>query len=145
MRLIGRIVCKTIGAAGMIVAGYDAGKISKQYAEIGSEHAQEHYMEKVYYGSRTLDKVSYTDNALREKTFELRSKSPFPGIFGKIKGGFQGLMYGLSNSLPLVLCSSFAILGRNFLSLAGAIGIGAIALYKVLREGFGIGKNNPMH
>ena len=145
MRLIGKIACKTIGAAGMIVAGYDAGKISKQYAEIGSEHAQEHYMEKVYYNSRTLDKVSYADNALREKTFELRSKSPFPGIFGKAKGGFQGFTYGLANSLPLVICSSLAILGKNFLAKAGAIGIGAIAIYKVLREGFGLGKNNPMH
>ena len=145
MNLAGKIVCKSLGVAGLVAAGYDAGKISKQFAEIGSDHAQEHYMEKVYYSSRTLDKVSYTDNALREKTFELRSKSPFPGIFGKIKGGFQGFMYGLANALPLVICSSLAILGKNFLSKAGAIGIGAVAIYKVLREGFGLGKNNPMH
>jgi len=145
MRLAGKIICKTIGTAGIIVACRDASKVSKQFAEIGSDHAQEHYMEKVYYNSRTLDKVSYMDNALREKTFELRSKSPLPGIRGKIEGGFKGFMYGLANSLPLIACSSLAILGKNILAKAGVIGIGAIAVYKVLREGFGLGKNNPMH
>jgi hypothetical protein len=145
MNLAGKIICKSIGVAGMIVPLRDAVKISRQYAEIGSEHAQEHHMEKAYYSSRTLDKVSYNDDLIREKTFELRSKSPIPSIFGKIGGGFKGFMYGLANSLPLVICSAFAILGKNFLSLAGAIGIGAIAVYKVLREGFGLGKNNPMN
>ena len=145
MRIAGKILCKTIGAAGMVTACYDACKIAKQYSEIGSDHAQEHYMEKTYYSSRTLDKVSYTDNALREKTFELRTKNPVPGIWGKIKGGYQGLMYGLANSLPLVAFSSMAIAGRNFFAKLGAIGVGGFALYKVLREGFGLGKNNPMH
>ena len=144
MRLIGKIACKALGVAGMTVACYDAVKISKQFAEIGSEHSQEHYMEDAYYSSRTLDKVSYTTNALREKTFELRTKNPLPGIFGKIKGGFQGFMYGLANSLPLIACSALALLGRNFFAKAGALGIGGVAIYKVLREGFGIGKNNPM-
>lgn len=144
MRLVTKIVCRTLGVAGIGVACYDAAKISKQFSEIGSEHTQEHYLEKAYYNSRTLDKVSYSSNALREKTFEVRSKNPLPGIYGKVEGGFKGLMYGLSNALPLVICSSFAILGKNFLAKAGAIGIGAITAYKIIREGYGVGKNNPM-
>ncbi len=145
MRLIGKIACRTLGVAGMVVACYDAAKISKKYAEVGSEHSQENYLQRAYYDSRTLDKVSYTSNALREKTFELRSKNPIPSIYGKTKGGFQGFMYGLANSLPLIICSSFAILGKNILAKLGVIGIGAIAIYKLVRDGFGLGKNNPMH
>jgi len=144
MKLIGKIACKTLGVAGMAAACYDAAKISKQYSVVGSDQAQENYLQKVYYNSRTLEDVSYTSNALRAKTFELRSKSPIPSIYGKAKGGFQGLMYGLANSLPLVLCSSFAILGKNFLAKLGAFGIGGIAIYKLMRDGFGVGKNNPM-
>jgi hypothetical protein len=128
----------------MAVACYDAAKISKQFSEIGSDHAQENYLQKAYYNSRTLDNVSYTSDALRSKTFELRSKNPIPSIYGKAKGGFQGFMYGLANSLPLIICSSFAILGKNILAKLGALGIGAIALYKLIRDGFGVGKNNPM-
>jgi len=144
MKMAGKIVCKTLGTAGIAVACYDAAKISKQYSVIGSDRAQENYLQNVYYNSRTLDNVSYTSNALREKTFELRSKNPIPSIYGKANGRFQGFMYGLANSLPLIICSSFAILGKNLLAKLGALGIGGIAIYKLARDGFGVGKNNPM-
>ncbi len=145
MNGLARIACRTIGVAGIAATCYDAVKISKYFAEVGSEHAQEHYLEKAYFNARTLDKVSYTSNVLQEKTFELRSKNPLPALWGKIEGGFKGLMYGLGNELPLVVCSSLALLGKNILAKAGAIGIGAIAICKVLRDGYGIGKNNPMN
>lgn len=140
-----KIACRVLGTAGMAAVCYDAAKISKQFSHIGSEHAQEHYLEHAYFNARTLDKVSYNSNVLQEKTFELRTKNPFPAIWGKIEGGVKGFMYGLANELPLVVCSSLAILGKNFLAKAGAIGIGAIALYKVLRDGYGTGKNHPMN
>ena len=145
MKGITKIACRTLGAAGIAVACYDAAKISKQFSEIGSEHAQEHFLEDAYFSSRTTDKVSYVSNAMREKTFELRSKNPFPSIFGKFKGATQGFLYGLGNSLPIIACSALAILGKNILAKAGAIGICAISAYKILRDGFGLGKNNPMH
>ena len=144
MNIASRIVCRTVGLAGMGVALYDSAKISKQFAEIGSEHQQEHYLERAYFNSRTADKVSYTSNALREKTFELRSKNPLPGIYGKIKGGFQGMMYGLGNYLPVVICSTLALACKNWAAKAGALGVGIAALYKVAREGYGLGKSNPM-
>ena len=145
MNIAGKIACRTVGIAGMAVSCYDAAKISKQFSEIGSEHAQEHHLEKAYFNSRTTDKVSYTTNALREKTFELRSKNPLPSFFGKIKGWTQGFLYGMANSLPIVACSAFAILGKNFFAKAGALGLGAIAIFKILHDGYGIGKNSPMN
>lgn len=144
MNIASKIVCRTLGAAGIGIACWDATKVSRQFSAIGSEHAQEHYLEDVYFNTRTIDKVSYSSNALREKAFELRSKSALPSTFGKIKGGFQGFMYGLANYLPVIACSSLALLGKNFFAKAGAIGLGAIAFFKLLHEGFGVGKNNPM-
>ena len=145
MNLAATIACKTIGTAGICAAVYDSAKVAKHFSEIGSEHAQEHYLEKAYFNSRTTDTVSYSSNAVREKTFELRSKNPLPGFFGKIKGGFEGFMYGLGNYLPVITCSALALVCKNFFAKAGAIGVGAAFLYKVIREGFGAGKQNPMH
>ena len=145
MNRITKIACRTLGIGGIALSCYDAYKVSKFYAETGAEHAQEHHMEKAYFSSRTTDKMSYTSNAVREKAFEVRSKNPLPSMFGKIKGGFQGFAYGIANSLPMILCSTMALLGKNIVAKAGAIGIGVVALWKVLRDGFGVGKSNPMH
>lgn len=145
MNGLAKIACRTVGAVGLAATCYDAAKISKYFAEVGGEHAQEHYLEKAYFSSRTLDKVSYNTNVLREKTFEMRSRNPLPALWGKIKGGFKGLMYGLGNELPMVICSALALLGKNIVAKAGVIGIGAIVAGKILCEGFGIGKSNPMH
>lgn len=144
MNIVPRIICRAIGAAGLGVAVYDSAKTAKYFSEVGSEHAQEHYLEHAYFNSRTTDKFSYTSNALREKTFELRSKNPIPAIYGKIKGGFQGLMYGLGNYLPVVVCSTLALVCKNWAAKAGAIGLGIAAIYRVARDGYGFGKNNPM-
>ena len=145
MKMVTKIACRTLGAAGIGLACVDSHKVAKQFAGIGSDHAQERYLEKAYFSSRTVDKVSPASNALREKTFELRSKNPIPSVYGKFKGRMQGFMYGMSNWLPVVICSSLAILGKNILAKAGAAGLGVIAVYKVLRNGFGLGKNNPMN
>ena len=48
MNLVARVACRTIGAAGIGVALYDSAKIAKYFSETGSEHAQEHYLEKAY-------------------------------------------------------------------------------------------------
>ena len=127
------------------MACIDSHKVANQYAEIGSDHAQEKYLEKAYYNSRTIDKVSPSSSIISEKVFEKRTKNPLPSIFGKINGRMQGFMYGMSNWLPVIACSALAILGKNFVAKAGAIGIGALATFKILREGFGLGKNNPMN
>lgn len=145
MKPITRIACRTIGAAGIVLACCDSHKVAKQFSAIGADHAQEHYLEKAYFSSRTTDTVSPSSNALREKTFELRSKNPLPSIGGKMKGRRQGFLYGMSNWLPVIACSSLALLGKNILAKAGAIGIGILTAYKVMREGFGLGKNNPMN
>ena len=145
MKLATKIACRSLGTAGMLLACVDSMKVAKQFSEIGSDHRQEHYLEKVYYKTRTLDKVNYADNALREKAFDIRSKNPIPSIWGKFEGGFKGFMYGMANYLPIVASSALAILGKNIVAKAGAIGLGCIAVYKVLRNCCGVGKNNPMN
>ena len=65
-------------------------------------------------------------------------------MWGKIKGKTKGFFQGLSNNLPLIICGSFALLGKNFWAKFGALGSAACFTYTILRQGFGLGKNHPM-
>lgn len=145
MRTLSKIACRTTGTIGMGVALYEAYRVGKQFAKNGAQNSQAKYLEKAYYNSRTIDKVSYTSNSIRQKTFDLRTKNPLPAIWGKIKGGFEGATYGLGENLFTVACSSCAILSKGFLAKIGAIGLGLKLCYEIARSGFGLGKEHPMN
>ena len=101
-------------------------------------------MEKAYFDSRTIDSISYSKNAIREKTFDLRTKNPIPALWGKFKGGFNGFMYGLGDNLFTIICSALALTCKNALAKIGAIGVAVGLCYNIAREGFGLGKQHPM-
>ena len=92
--------------------------------------------------------ISYAGKSRKSENaryiYAMAEDHALPSFLGKIKGGFQGFMYGMSNYLPVIACSALAILGKNIVAKAGVVGLGCIAVYKVLRNGLGVGKNNPM-
>ena len=141
---VGKIICKTIGVAGMGLALFDATQASKSVSRRTSMSRQADYLEKSYYNARTIDNISTTSNNVRAKTFDLETWNPLPAFFGKIGGGIKGFMYSLAVNMPLVLASSFAIASKGFMSKVGAISVGLGAVYKIAREGFGLGKEHPM-
>ena len=144
MRLVGRLACRATGIVGMGVALSDSVKIAKKYSEVGAEHAQENYLERGYYNSRTTDKVSYSSKAIGEKVFEVKTKNPIPSFFGRIKGWFAGLTYGLGNYLPAIAFSTLALVSKKWPAKLGAAGVAAGIIFKIARDGFGVGKSNPM-
>jgi len=144
MNLVSKIACRTIGTAGMGIALYEASRTSSYFAKTGKNAAQANYLYNAYYNARTLDDVSYTSNNIQEKTFDVRTRLHLPAIIGQIKGGIGGFLYGLGNSLPIIGCSALALVCKNWLAKAGAIGIALGFCYKIARNGFGLGKQNPM-
>ena len=145
MSLAAKIVCKSAGTIGMGVALYEASRVSSYFAKTESEDIQSKYLENAMYNARTIDKISYTSNNIREKTFDLRTRNPFPAIYGSVKGALGGFFYGLGTSLPVIACSAIALLGKNRLAKLGTAGLGIGFIYKILRDGYGIGKKNPMN
>lgn len=141
---VGKIICKTVGIAGMGVALFDATQASKSVARRTSHANQAAYLEKSYYNARTIDNISTTSNNVRAKVFDLETWNPLPAFFGKIKGGIKGFMYSLAVNMPIVLSSAFAIASKGFMSKVGATGVALCAAYKVARDGFGLGKEHPM-
>jgi hypothetical protein len=144
MASFGIIASRIIGTAGVGLALYDAVQGTKAAARHQAHKKTADYLEKSHFNSRTIDNVSANQNKIRAKVFDLETKNPLPTLGGKIKGGINGFIYSLGNSLPLVLCSTLAILGKNIVAKAGAIGVGCCLAYNVARNGFGLGKEHPM-
>ena len=144
MRTITKIACRTVGAVGMGIALYDAVRVGGQMSRNTAQNQQAKYLEKAYFNSRTTDNNSYISNNLREKTFELHSKNPIPALWGRIKGATKGATYSLGTNLFTVACSSLALLSKGLLAKVGAIGVALSICYNIARNGFGLGKQNPM-
>lgn len=144
MKLAAKIICRTMGTAGMGIALYDAFNVANQYSKIGSQKETAKYYEKAYFNSRTTDAVSYSDKAIQEKVFDLRTKNPIPYIYGRIKGWTEGALYSLGNSLCLVGTSAIALTSKGKLAKIGATGVAVVAAINVLRSGYGVGKKHPM-
>ena len=144
MRTLTKIACRSLGTVGMGIALYDASRVAGQFAKNQAQKTQANYLEKTYFDSRTTDDISFVQNNVRNKVFDLHTRNPIPAIWGKIKGGFNGFMYGIGNMLPMVLSAALALTGKNFLAKLGCVGIGLCASYNILRNGLGVGKRNPM-
>jgi len=144
MNGIAKVACRTIGTVGMGVALFDATQLGRHYSKAIEEDTQAKHLEKVFYSSRTLDTVSYTKNGIREKSFDLRTKNPIFSIYGKIKGAVGGFLYGIGNYLPAIICSSLALICKNWAAKLGALGVLLGICYNFAHEGFGLGKTHPM-
>ncbi len=144
MRTITKIACRTMGTVGMGIALYDASRVASQFSRNEAQNVQAKYLENAYFNSRGIDNVSYNSNNIREKTFDLRTKNPLPAIWGRIKGYCEGASYSLGSNLITVACSALALLSKGALAKIGAIGVGLGVCYNIARNGFGLGKQNPM-
>lgn len=144
MRTITKIACRTVGAIGMGVSLYNATRVGNLISRNEAQRVQGKYLEKAYFNSRTLDNINYTDNAIRRKTFDLKTKNPLPNLWGRISGWTKGALQSLGESLPVVACSALALISKGFLAKLGAVGIALSFCYSVARNGFGLGKQHPM-
>ena len=142
--MLTKIACRTIGTVGLGLALYDATRVASRFSKNVSELTQANYLEKSYFNSRTIENDSYVSNSLREKAFDLNSKNPIPSLWGRVKGYIQGAMYSLGNNLLTVSCSALALLGKGWGAKVGSFGVVASLAYDFLRNGFGLGRQNPI-
>lgn len=139
-----KIICRTLGAAGMGVALYDAIHEAEHTSKECAENESAKYLEKAYFNSRGLDRKSHIDAEIQSKVFEYRMNNPLPSVLGAVKGWGEGLFESLGENLFLVGASALALTAKNFFAKVGAVGIALTACYSILRNGFGVGKHNPM-
>ena len=145
MGTFANIVCKTVGAAGMGAVIYDAYSVGKATSSRTAQKvAADHYLD-VYTSKRTLSTESPVNNAIQTKVADMRSNNPIIPIAGKVKGFISGTLSSLADNILPVSFAALAITTKGFFSKLGACGVAACGLMMVLKEGFGVGKQNPMN
>lgn len=141
---IANIACKTIGIAGMSVVLYDAYAHAKHHAAVGKiEYANDTY-EKAIAAERSNTNASHVTGAVQKKIANLRMNNPIIPFIGKVKGGIEGFLSSLGDSIIPVALSSIALATKGTFQKIGAWGLGIYAVAKILKEGFGVGKTTPI-
>ena len=145
MGIVSTVVCKTVGVAGMSAVLYDAFALGKANSSRYTQALDADHFEKVHASTRGLDSESQVGSAVQNKVAELRMNNPLIKIFGKTKGFISGALNSLGNNIIPVGFASLALAAKGTFSKIGAWGLAGCAVYSVLREGFGFGKNTPVY
>ena len=140
MGMMAKIVCKTVGIAGLSAAAYDACTVGKHHSAVGAKQASGNLYADVYQDSRTLSSESHIANGIQSKVADLRLNNPIIPIAGKIKGFIRGAFNSMGDNIILVSSAALALGAKGFFSKLGAWGVAGFGLFKILKDGFGIGK-----
>lgn len=144
MGLASKIVCKTAGAAGMSAVLYDTYVLGKKQSARTSFNESADTYESVIADTRTSSTPCPSTLMIQKQVADFRMNNPLNAIFGRIKGFITGVLKSFSNNALPVIFSSMAIAGKGKWAKAGAWGLAGYGIYKILYEGFGLGKENPM-
>ncbi len=144
MGIVGKIVCKTIGAAGISAVLYDAVSRSKVQSKRTSQMFEADFFEKVHADTRTLSTESPLSSAMQKKVANMRMNNPLVSIAGKTKGSISGFFNSLGDNLVPAATASLALAGKGFWSKLGAWGTAGYGLFVIAREGFGLSKKSPI-
>lgn len=143
MGIVSNIACKTVGIAGMSAAIYDAYAAGKHHSHSGASEMTADYFEKIHAAERTSSTDSHITSAAQKKIADLRMNNPLIPVAGSIKGFIKGALGSLGDNIIPVSLASLAIGTKGFWSKFGAWGIAIWTGFKVLQEGFGVGKKTP--
>ncbi len=78
--------------------------------------------------------MSYSNKIIQDKVFDYRTRNPLPALWGRLKGGVEGTLYSLGNSLFLVGSSALALTAKNVFAKIGATGVALTACYNVFTK-----------
>ena len=138
------IACKTIGIAGMSAIVYDAYANGKHHSAVGKEELSADVYEKTIASSRSNTDSSYVSSAMQKKIAQLRTDNPIIPFLGSVKGFVVGFVNSLGDNIIPVSLSSIALAAKGSFQKAGAWGLGIYALYRIIKESFGVGKTTPI-
>lgn len=141
---VANIICKTAGIAGMSAVVYDAIANGQHHSAVASEEYTSDVFEKSIAAEHTNSNASHVTSAMQKKITDLRVNNPIVPFAGKVKGYLSGVLSSLADNLIPVTCSAIALAAKGKLQKAGAWGLGLFGLYKIAKEGFGLGKKSPV-
>lgn len=144
MGTVGKIVCKTIGVAGISAVLYDAYSIGKSQAKRTSQQYDADYFEKIHSDTRNTSIESPMTSAMQERVASWRTNTPVSSFAGGIRGAVGGFFKSLGDNIIPAATASLALAGKGIWSKLGAWGTVGYGLFIIAREGFGVTKKSPM-
>lgn len=144
MNTFGKIVCKTVGVAGMSAVLYDAYSVGKAQSRRTSQASEADFFEKVHANTRTTTNESPIAGAMQKKVANMRMNNPLISLSGRCKGAFSGFFGSLGDNLFPAITASMALAGKGIFAKIGAWGTAGYALFVIAKEGFGFSKNSPV-
>lgn len=144
MNTFGKIVCKTVGVAGMSAVLYDAVSVGKAQSKRTSQQYDADFFEKVHADTRTTSTESPLTGAMQKKVANWRMNNPIISTAGKFKGAVTGFFSSLGDNIIPAATASLALAGKGFWAKLGAWGTAGYGLFVIAREGFGFSKKSPM-
>lgn len=144
MKIVPKIICKTVGIAGMSAVIYDAYTLGNRNSQRTKLMVNADHFEKVHYSTRNLTNESALNRGIQKKVANLRMENPLFSVYGSAKGFIKGFLDSLGNNIIPVTFAALALAGKNTVSKIGAIGVAGYGLFTILHEGFGVGKSTPI-
>lgn len=143
----GKYITRGLGVAALYLCARDAhvyGKIQAD-ADMKTKNAKAAH----YYlnNTLTLNKPSTTKQKLQDGVFKYELDDNLRGFINSFLGYFKGLGSSLvSDVIPLGLGLTALLAKGKGLKLAKASGLGlcGLAIYSLIKDGLGIGKNNNL-
>ena len=139
-----KIACKTIGVAGVSAVLYDAYNVGRAVCMNTGQSQSADTFESVISAERTTSETSPATSAMQKKLAQLRMDNPIIPAYGKAKGFITGFFSSMGNNLVPTIFSVMALAGKRSWAKIGAWGLAIYGLYKVVKEGFGVGKHTPV-
>lgn len=144
MNMMGNILCKTVGIAGMSAVVYDAYSRGKANSSRNTQAADADHFEKIIADTRSCSTESAMTSAMQNKVRDLRMNNPLVSMFGSIQGFISGALNSLGDNIIPTTFASIALAAKGKISKLGAWGTIGYGIFTVLREGFGVTKKTPM-
>lgn len=142
---IGNLVAKGVGVASLYIIGRDAHSWAKIRADermkTKNAEAAAYYLD----NAMTLNKPSKFHNNIKKKFLQWELSENIRGSINATRGYIGGFFASLvSNVIPFAL-SSVALLAKGKAAAGSAIALGAIGLYTVIKQGFGLGNSHDLN
>lgn len=138
-------LAKGTGIAALALVAKDAHVIGKLQADTFAQSRDANAVEKTFNNTLYLSSPSMTQDAMKKGVFRWETENNFRNFFNSGIGYFKGFGSMLVNQVVPFTLGLTALIGKGKWSKGGAIGLGAYALISFLKDGLGLGQNNPLN
>ncbi|MFI3300786.1 MAG: hypothetical protein R3Y28_05130 [Candidatus Gastranaerophilales bacterium] len=141
----GNYIAKGIGAAAIGICGYDAHVMGKLQSDVYAQSNDANAMNKAFSNTMYLSNPSMSTDKMKKEVFRFEAESNYRNFFNSGIGYFKGLGSMLVRDAIPITMGLVAVMSKGVMSKCSAIGLAAYAGVSFLKDGLGMGQNDPLN